>query len=296
MDSWLLSVVVISIILVGKEKGMVVASDDNNEVKFDEHYEILYGDDHVFPSNQGSQVQISMDNSSGSGFGSKMTYGSGFFHMRIKVPSGDASGVVTAYYLISHEDHHDEIDYEFLGNKEGEPITLQTNIYVNGNGGREQRIHLWFDPSLEFHNYSILFNQHQIVFFVDRIPIRVYRNKSDIGAGYPTKTMRIEATLWDGHSWAPNGGKSSVNWSYAPFKASFTDFGVRGCEVQASSSSSSSSSNLQHCFSDSFSWNRDRFWQLDPERQRLYENVKNTYVTYDYCADTPRFPTLPKEC
>ncbi|XP_028797170.1 xyloglucan endotransglucosylase/hydrolase protein 2 [Neltuma alba] len=291
MDTWLLFLLVIST-LVAKDKG-IVASDVNNEVRFDGHYEIMYGDDHVFASNQGSEVQLSMDKSSGSGFGSKMTYGSGFFHMRIKVPNGDSSGVVTAYYLCSRGDYHDEIDFEFLGNKAGEPITLQTNIYVNGNGGREQRLHLWFNPSLDFHNYSILFNQHQIVFFVDRIPIRVFKNKSDIGAGYPSKAMRIEATLWDGNDWATNGGKSKVDWSYAPFKASFRGFGVRGCEVQ---SSSSSSSNVQDCFSDSFSWNRQRFWQLDPERQRLYENVQNTYVTYDYCADTPRFPTLPREC
>ncbi|XP_054781737.1 xyloglucan endotransglucosylase/hydrolase protein 2-like [Prosopis cineraria] len=294
MESWLLFVFVIINILVAKDnKGIVVGSDNNDEVSFEEHYEVMYGDDHVvLPSDRANQLQLSMDNSSGSGFGSKMTYGSGFFHMRIKVPGGDTSGVVTAYYLSSHGDHHDEIDYEFLGNKEGGPHTLQTNIYVDGNGGREQRLHLWFDPSQGFHNYSILFNQHQIVFFVDRVPIRVYKNKTDIGAGYPTKAMRIEATLWDGNNWATNGGKSKVNWDYAPFQASFKDFGVRGCEVQTFSSSS----NLQDCFSDRFSWNRQKFWQLDPTRQTLYENVQKTYVTYDYCDDSPRFSTRPKEC
>jgi len=37
----------------------------------------------------------------GSGFGSKMAYGSGFFHMRIKVPNRNSAGVVTAYYVNS---------------------------------------------------------------------------------------------------------------------------------------------------------------------------------------------------
>lgn len=35
----------------------------------------------------------------GSGFGSKMTYGSGFFHMRIKVLESDSARVVTTYYI-----------------------------------------------------------------------------------------------------------------------------------------------------------------------------------------------------
>lgn len=35
----------------------------------------------------------------GSGFGSKMSYGSGLFHLRIKVPDRNSAGVVTAYYV-----------------------------------------------------------------------------------------------------------------------------------------------------------------------------------------------------
>lgn len=58
---------------------------------------------------------------------------------------------------------HNEFDFEFLGNTTGEPYTVQTNVYVNGVGNREQRLNLWFDPSKDFHTYTIFWNQRQVV-------------------------------------------------------------------------------------------------------------------------------------
>lgn len=58
---------------------------------------------------------------------------------------------------------HDEVDFEFLGNREASPYILQTNVFASGLGNREERILLWFDPTMDYHNYRILWNEHQIV-------------------------------------------------------------------------------------------------------------------------------------
>ncbi|XP_050208060.1 xyloglucan endotransglucosylase/hydrolase protein 2-like [Mercurialis annua] len=251
---------------------------------FDKHYQVTWGKDHVLLLNQGKEIQLSMDNTSGAGFESKLGFGSGFFNLRIKLPPKDSAGVVTAYYLSSYGNNHDELDFEFLGNRPGKPITLQTNVFANGLGNREQRTYLWFDPTADFHNYQILWNPHQIVFLVDEIPIRVYKNKTKIGVEYPSKAMHIEVSLWNGESWATDGGKTKTNWSYAPFQAHFQGFSINGC------------SSLPACSSANYWWNARKYWKLDAAQQKTYQDVRRKYLTYDYCSDTPRFPTPPPEC
>ncbi|RVW22078.1 putative xyloglucan endotransglucosylase/hydrolase protein 1 [Vitis vinifera] len=256
-----------------------------SDITFDQSYRITWGNDHVLSLNQGRLVQLSLDQSSGAGFASKQSYGSGFFHMRIKLPPKDSAGVVTAYYLTSHTKNHDELDFEFLGNKEGKPYTLQTNVFSNGQGDREQRILLWFDPTADFHSYKILWNQHQIVFYVDDIPIRVFKNNSNIGVDYPSQPMQIEGSLWNGESWATDGGQTKTNWSCAPFKTHFQGFRIDGCP-----------SDYSNCHSSNLWWNQKKFWKLDSTQQKAHENVRNKYMNYDYCSDTNRFAVRPKEC
>jgi len=63
----------------------------------------------------------------------------------------------------SDSEAHDKIDFEFLGNNFGQPYVLQANVFAKGQGNREQHILLWFDPTIEFHSYSLLWNQNLIV-------------------------------------------------------------------------------------------------------------------------------------
>jgi xyloglucan:xyloglucosyl transferase len=133
----------------------------------------------------------------GVGFQTKQRYLFGWFSMKLKLVGNDSAGVVTAYYvrssgilasflpivslssqltttttIISNSQMcsdldaaplRDELDFEFLGNRSGEPYIIQTNVYHSGVGGREMRHSLWFDPTADFHTYAILWNPKQIV-------------------------------------------------------------------------------------------------------------------------------------
>ncbi|XP_078439552.1 xyloglucan endotransglucosylase/hydrolase protein 2-like [Wolffia australiana] len=251
---------------------------------FGENYVVVWGADHVCFVEGGKEIQLLMDKSSGSRFDSKVAYTSGFFRMRIKLPGGDSAGVVTAFYLSSDGEGHDELDFEFLGNREGKPYTLQTNVFAGGVGNREQRIHLWFDPTVDFHDYKILWNPSQIVFFVDDMPLRVFKNKEKSGVRYPSKAMKIIGSIWNGENWATDGGKEKIDWSEAPFRAGFRGFAVDGC------------AEGWKCSEAKAYWNSPRFSRLSTEQERRYANVKAKYMTYDYCSDRRRYSKTPPEC
>ncbi|GAB2302070.1 hypothetical protein Dimus_036091 [Dionaea muscipula] len=251
-------------------------------------YHITWGNGNVQLQNQ--QVQISLDSSSGSGFGSNDNYGSGMFTIKMKLPSESyTAGVVTTFYMSSNTNNRDELDWEFLGHTAGQPWTLQTNVFTNGVGGREQRLTLWFDPSADFHTYQILVNPHQVVFYVDGIPVRVFKNNSKLGVAYVNQRLQLLASIWDGDSWATDGGLAKINYADGPFTAQFQDFSISGCPV-------GSNNNINSCYSSQYWWNGQSYWQLNSNQQKEYDIVKRHYMNYNYCTDRNRYPVAPPEC
>ncbi|MCO5552807.1 hypothetical protein L7F22_006324 [Adiantum nelumboides] len=234
------------------------------------------------------EIQLSLEEGGGSGFTSYSEYLFGMFNLRIKMIPGDSAGTVTTYYFTSLGEAHDELDFEFLGNQTGEPVILQTNVYASGVGDREQRISLWFDPSADFHNYTLLWNTQQVVFYVDSIPIRVYPN-IEAATGVPYlqgRPMYAFGTIWDGDSWATQGGRIKTDWTRAPFIASYRDFGVDACADKVATAA---------CASTKW-WNQQQYEALDNSLIGQLNWVKENYMEYDYCTDYARFNGTPIEC
>jgi xyloglucan:xyloglucosyl transferase len=125
-------------------------------------------------------------------------------------------------------------------------------------------------------------------FWVDETPIRVLRNLTSKGAEFPSQPMKIIASLWNGDSWATDGGLTKTNWSFAPFTAHFQGFEVAGCIASVTASNS--------CASPGHWWNVGKYQALAPDQTAAYENVKRTYMNYDYCTDKARYPITPPEC
>eukprot|EP01018_Ginkgo_biloba_P033412 Gb_34156 [translate_table: standard] len=271
---------------------------------FDFNYYVAWGNSLVKFLDNRSTVQLVMDRSSGmfviagSGFASKYNYLFGYFSLQMKLIPGDSSGVVTAFYVTSRPSpNHDEMDMEFLGNRPGQPHYLSTNVFVNGVGDRESRFKLWFDATADFHTYSILWNPNIIMFMVDQTLIRVFKNaEKTLSIPYPTsRSMQVMASIWNGESWATDGGKIKINWTSAPFIASFRGFAIEG--KRSCNREKRALSVCQPSPPTSEWWERlGKGGRLSPKESTQLRWARKYRMTYDYCTDAKRYPKPPLEC
>ncbi|XP_059637266.1 probable xyloglucan endotransglucosylase/hydrolase protein 23 [Cornus florida] len=260
---------------------------------FNKDFDITWGDGRGKLLNNGDLLTLSLDKISGSGFQSKNEYLFAKIDMQLKLVPGNSAGTVASYYLSSQGPTHDEIDYEFLGNLSGDPYIIHTNVYTQGKGEREQQFYPWFDPTADFHTYSILWNPKCIIFSVDGIPIREFKNMESMGVPFPKKQrMRLYNSLWDAEDWATRGGLVKTDWTKAPFTACYRNFNVNGCIWTDSGASTTCGPSYLH--SSNSKWFTQEMDLSSKERMKW---VKRKYMIYNYCTDTKRFPLgFPPEC
>ncbi|XP_078434446.1 xyloglucan endotransglucosylase protein 1-like [Wolffia australiana] len=240
------------------------AADFSKDIVF------TWGADRAKVMENGNLLQLTLDRGSGSGFVSKQDFLFGRIDMDIKLVPGNSAGTVTTFYLSSEGPEHDEVDFEFLGNVTGQPVTLHTNVFSKGKGGREQQFYLWFDPRLDFHTYSIVWNPQQILFYVDGTPIREFKNLEAKGVPFPkSQRMKLYSSLWNADEWATRGGLVKTDWSQAPFVSYYRNFRAGACVGTCS---------------------------LDRAAAARMNSVRGKYMIYNYCRDTIRNPTPPIEC
>ncbi|XP_058727258.1 probable xyloglucan endotransglucosylase/hydrolase protein 26 [Vicia villosa] len=242
---------------------------------------------------QDDDLQLMLDETSGSGVKSKRSFLFGTIETRIKLVSGNSAGIATSYYLSSTGNERDLIDFEFIGNISGQPYIVHTNIYTHGSGSKEQQFYLWFDPTIDFHNYTIHWNPAEIVFYIDSIPIRIFRNYETDGIAYPNKKgMRVYISLHRAENWATKGGLVKVDWSNAPFTAKFNHFRARACKWNGEVSIYECASNIPANW-----WTSPVYRQLSYAQMGQLNWVRSNHMIYDYCLDTQRYKgQMPPEC
>ncbi|KAF3787747.1 Xyloglucan endotransglucosylase/hydrolase protein 9 [Nymphaea thermarum] len=248
-------------------------------LRFEDRFQPNWAPDHVMYD--GDLIELRLDNSSGCGFASKSKYLFGSVSVQIKLIEGDSAGTVTAFYMSSVGEGHDELDFEFLGNVSGEPYIVQTNIYVNGTGNREQRHYLWF--------------------MADNVPIRAFRKQQDtlLQPPFPdSKPMWVYGSVWNADDWATQGGRVKTNWSDSPFISQFRGFEIDACEVGGMPSSDGDATERGRCADaeTGFWWDTPAKATLSPHQVRQLKWVSRRYKIYDYCRDVTRFVVKPVEC
>ncbi|VAI79204.1 unnamed protein product [Triticum turgidum subsp. durum] len=265
---------------------------------FDDEFDITWGDGRGKITNNGQLLTLGLDKVSGSGFQSKHEYLFGKIDMQLKLVPGNSAGTVTAYYVTSQGPTHDEIDFEFLGNVTGEPYTLHTNVFTQGQGQREQQFRLWFDPTNDFHTYSILWNPKHVIFMVDDMPIRDFKNLEGKGIAFPkNQPMRLYSSLWNADDWATQGGRIKTDWSHAPFSASYRGFKADACVVTVGGRprcGASVGTEVAPGTGAAGEWYNQ---ELDLTRQQRTRWVQSNYMIYNYCTDPKRVAKgVPAEC
>lgn len=126
--------------------------------------------------------------------------------------------------------------------------------------------------------------------YVDSIPIRVFKNYLSKGIPYPNqKAMRVYSSIWNADSWATRRGLDKIDWTKAPFVARLRRFTSRACTKYSNRRSAAATTTN--------GWSSVVHSQLSLAQRAQMNSTRNNYLVYDYCKDIQRFHGfLPGEC
>ncbi|OEL32173.1 putative xyloglucan endotransglucosylase/hydrolase protein 30 [Dichanthelium oligosanthes] len=290
---------------------MMVSASHVPTIAFDDGFTPLFGEamGNMERSPDGRTVRLTLNRYSGSGFISSHYYHHGFFSAAIKLPNDHTAGVVVAFYLSNgdvFEKKHDELDFEFLGNRRRHEWRLQTNVYGNGSTdrGREERYLMPFDPTAEAHRFSILWSSRVVIFYVDGVAVREVPRSGAMGGDYPSKPMALYATIWDGSTWATDNGRYKVNYKHGPFTADFSDLVLRGCPAAAVRHDDPAALQLQlvgssaddRCAGAEFELMTADYAIMTARKRMEMRRWRQRQMLYTVCYDTNRYPAPFPEC
>jgi xyloglucan:xyloglucosyl transferase len=260
--------------------------------QFNSEFLVSWETSNVLAVDEGRTLQLMLTENSGTGVSSVGQYLYGYIRASIKLIPNDSAGTVTTFYMSSAGPTHDELDFEFLGNASGQPYTLQTNVFAGGVGGREQRIGLWFDPREDFHQYSVIWNYKTISFYVDDVLIRLFQNHEASGQPYPvSQPMKVYSSIFDASSWATEGGLVKIDWTQAPFVASYSEYVLDACFWDTTLPRPECATPQAGDW-----WNAEHFQTIADDQLGQMNWVTTNFMQYNYCTDTLRYPIAPFEC
>lgn len=96
--------------------------------------------------------------------------------------------------------------------------------------------------------------------------------------------MYVHGSIWDGSTWATQGGRIKIDYNNAPFIATFGKFKFDVCKKVTAK-----------CLSAKW-WNSPAYSVLTADQLAKFQWVRNNYLVYDYCDDRIRYPEPFPEC
>src|SRR5690349_8696626 len=134
----------------------------------------------------------------------------GVVSARLRV--ADAPSSLTGFFLYAPPDYASEIDIEILNDASG---TVLLSTYANGRQTHTETRSLGFDPTADFHDYEIRWQNGSVAFTVDGVLVRSW------STGVPKAPMALFANAWfpawlDGLAPAESRASLFDNIAYRP--------------------------------------------------------------------------------